>query len=157
MGYRPRHRADDISCTKRPAVFLALRLVLDISVDGWPFCADLFQGREVEKTAQLAQKYVETRLFKARLDYGKPLATRPGVEQLLIELDGCHIRTGKKVLIEGAELTKKRRLPRSQRPPDWREVRVGLARPLFAEGTTNLRCPNEQISRCCPATRERSD
>ena len=40
------------------------------------------------------------------------------------------IRTGKKVLIEGAELTKKRLARRFERPPDWREVRVGLARPL---------------------------
>lgn len=42
-------------------------------------------------------------------------------------LDGCHIRIGKKITTQGAELTKKRRLSRSQRPPDWREVRVGLA------------------------------
>lgn len=47
-----------------------------------------------------------------------------------VVLDGCHIRTGKKVTIEGAEVTKKRRLPRSGRPLDWREVRVGIARPL---------------------------
>lgn len=86
--------------------------------------------REVEKTAQKAEQYVEMRLLSARLDYSQPLETRPGNEQLVVELDGCHIRTGRKVTIEGAEVTKKRRLPRSQRPPDWREVRVGLARPL---------------------------
>ncbi len=86
--------------------------------------------REVEKTALKAAQYVETRLLEARLNYEKPLETRPGHEQLVVELDGCHIRTGKKVTIAGAEVTKKRRLPRSQRPPDWREVRVGLARPL---------------------------
>lgn len=84
--------------------------------------------RDVEKIALLALTYVEIRLFKARLDYSQPLAKRPGVQQLLVELDGCHIRTGKKVPIEGAEVTKIRRLPRSKRPPDWREVRVGLAR-----------------------------
>ncbi len=49
---------------------------------------------------------------------------------MLVELDGSHVRTGKKVVLEGAELTKKRRLPKCQRPPDWREVRVGFARPL---------------------------
>jgi hypothetical protein len=38
--------------------------------------------------------------------------------------------TGKKVLLEKAELTPRRRLPKSQRQSDWREVRVGLARPL---------------------------
>ena len=86
--------------------------------------------REVEKTAMAASQYVEIRLLEARLDYSQSLETRPGNEQVVVELDGCHIRTGKKVPIEGAEVTEKRRLPRSQRPPDWREVRVGLARPL---------------------------
>ena len=46
-------------------------------------------------------------------------------EQLVVELDGCHILPGKKITRERAELTKKRRLPHSQRPSDWREVRVG--------------------------------
>lgn len=86
--------------------------------------------REVEKTAQKAQQYVQTRLFAKSWDYLQPLEARPGVEQLLVELDGSHIRTGKKVLLEGAELTPKRRLPKCQRQSDWREVRVGLARPL---------------------------
>lgn len=86
--------------------------------------------REVEKTALSAEQYVETRLWEAGWDYLQPLTTRPGMEQVLVELDGSHVRTGKKVALEGAELTKKRRLPKSQRPPNWREVRVGFARPL---------------------------
>lgn len=90
--------------------------------------------REVEKTAQKAQQYVETRLFTTGLDYLQSLETRPGVEQMLVELDGSHIRTGKKIVLETAELTPKRRLPRSGRPSDWREVRVGLARPLRDRG-----------------------
>jgi hypothetical protein len=86
--------------------------------------------RKVEKTAQKAQHYVEKRLLSARKDYSQPLDIRLGNEQMLVELNGCHIRTGKKFRLEGAELTKKRRLPRSGRPPDWCEVRVGFARPL---------------------------
>jgi hypothetical protein len=86
--------------------------------------------REVEKTALKAEQYVETRLWEAGWDYLQPLTTRPGMEQILVELDGSHVRTGKKVVLEGAELTKKRRLSKCQRPPDWREVRVGFARPL---------------------------
>ena len=86
--------------------------------------------REVERTAKVAEQYVEIRLLSARKNYSQPLETRPGNEQLVVELDGCHIRTGKKITIEGAFLTKKRHLPRSQRPPDWREVRVGLARKM---------------------------
>ena len=37
--------------------------------------------REVEKTALKAQKYVEIRLFKARLSSLKPLTTKPDIEQ----------------------------------------------------------------------------
>lgn len=86
--------------------------------------------REVEHTALKAERYVEERLLLSRLDYSKPLETRPGNEQVLVELDGCHIRTGTLISIEKAEVTKKRRLPKRKREPDWREVRVGLARPL---------------------------
>ena len=111
--------------------------------------------REVEKTAQLAQEYVEIRLLEARVDYEKPLATRPGNEQVLIELDGCHIRTGKKVLLEGAEVTKKRRLPRSQRPPDWRSCEGGFGPCAGVEGTTDLCGTDEQVPRNRWATGER--
>ena len=86
--------------------------------------------REVEKTAVLAQEYVEKRLDGTSGDYLQPVANRPGIEQILVELDGSHIRTGKKVVLEKVELTPKRRLPKCQRQIDWREVRVGLARPL---------------------------
>jgi len=86
--------------------------------------------REVEKTALKAEQYVETRLWEAGWDYIQPLTTRPGIEQVLVELDGSHIRTRKKGALLGTELTKKRRLPKFQRPPNWREVRVGFDRPL---------------------------
>lgn len=86
--------------------------------------------REVEKTALSAEQYIETRLWEAGWDYLQPLTIRPGMEQVLVELDGSHVRTGKNVALEGTELTKKRRLPKFQRPPNWREVRVGFARPL---------------------------
>jgi hypothetical protein len=82
--------------------------------------------REVEHTALKAQSYVEQRLLLSRLDYSQTLETRPGNEQVLVELDGCHIRTGTLLPIEKAEVTKKRRLTKRQREPDWREVRVGF-------------------------------
>jgi hypothetical protein len=86
--------------------------------------------REVERTALKAQKFVEVRLFKARLSSFKSLTTRPNIEQLLVELDGCQIRTGILLPVEKAEVTKKRQLLKRQRKLDWREVRVGLARPV---------------------------
>lgn len=86
--------------------------------------------REVEKTARLAQKFVEVKLFIARLKALKSLTTRPKIEQLLVELDGCHIRTGTLLPAEKAEVTKKRRLLKRKRESDWKEVRVGLVRPV---------------------------
>lgn len=86
--------------------------------------------REVETTALKAQKYVEIQLFKARLSTSKPVTTKPNIEQLLVELDGCHIRTGIATPIEKAEVTEKRQLLKCRRELDWREVRVGLARPV---------------------------
>lgn len=41
--------------------------------------------REVEKTAVLAQEYVEKRLDATGCDYLQPLITRPGVAQILVE------------------------------------------------------------------------
>lgn len=87
-------------------------------------------SRQVAHTALKAQSYVEERLLLSRLDYSQPLETRPGNEQILVELDGCQIRTGTLIPIEKAEVTKKRRLTKRQREPEEREVRVGLARPL---------------------------
>ena len=86
--------------------------------------------REVEKTALLAQKFVEVKLFIARLRALKSLTTKPNIEQLLVELDGCHIRTGILLPVEKAEVTKKRRLLKRKRESDWKEVRVGLVRPV---------------------------
>lgn len=86
--------------------------------------------REVEKTALLAQKFVEVKLFIARLRSLKSLTTKPNISQLLVELDGCHIRTGILLPIEKAEVTKKRRLLKRKRESDWKEVRVGLVRPV---------------------------
>ena len=86
--------------------------------------------REVEKTAQKAQKFVEVKLFIARLRALKSLTTKPNIEQLLVELDGCHIRTGILLPVEKAEVTKKRGLLKRKRESDWKEVRVGLARPV---------------------------
>lgn len=86
--------------------------------------------REVEKTALKAQKFVEVQLFIARLRSLKSLTTKPNIEQLLVELDGCHVRTGILLPVEKAEVTKKRRLLKRKRESDCKEVRVGLARPV---------------------------
>lgn len=103
--------------------------------------------REVEKTAQKTQAYVETRLFTTGLDYLQPLDIRPGVEQMLVELDGSHVRTGKKVVLEGVGLTPKRQLARYQRQIDWRSCEGRASSSTQRARTTNLRGTDEQIPR----------
>ena len=86
--------------------------------------------RAVVKTAPQAEEYVDRRLESSRAEYNKPLDSRPGEPQILLGLDGSHIRTGIFQLAETKELTKKRQLPKKERTTEWREVRVGFARPL---------------------------
>jgi len=82
--------------------------------------------REVKKALK-AQKFVEVQLFIARLRSLKSL-TRPNIEQLLVELDGCHIRTGILLPVEKAGY-QKRRLLKRKRESDWKEV-SGFSRPV---------------------------
>ncbi len=63
--------------------------------------------RSVVKMAPLAQEYVCTRLESSRAEYNKPLDVRPGCENILVELDGCHLRTGIFQSAQTQELTKK--------------------------------------------------
>jgi len=88
--------------------------------------------RAVVKIAPQAEEYVSERLERLKTEYDKPLDERPGVEQILLEMDGCHIRTGIFQLAETQtqELTKKRHLQKKERTTEWREVRVGFAREL---------------------------
>ena len=85
---------------------------------------------EVESIANIAQQYVENRLQKLETSFKNliPPSKRDGWNRILVELDGCQIRTGICVPSEKEELTPIRRIKRCQRPTEWREVRVGLAR-----------------------------
>lgn len=96
---------------------------------GWDIGrATLYQ--EVKIAAEVAEKYVDIRLLEAFLNYSVPHTTPPDDSTVLVELDGCHIRTAQKVAATGTELTNKRHLQKSHRPHEWREVRVGFARQL---------------------------
>lgn len=50
--------------------------------------------RVVEQRAHEAERYVAERLQEASFLYQEPIKTRPGVDEMLVELDGCEIRTG---------------------------------------------------------------
>jgi hypothetical protein len=86
--------------------------------------------RVVEGHADKAQEFVHGRLEQAQKKFDEPLATRPGVDRMLVELDGCAIRTGTLRLAGNDEKSPVRGLPKRVRDEAWREVRVGMARPV---------------------------
>ena len=93
--------------------------------------------RTVKRHAERAEVYIRSRLAEVAPDYDIPLAQRPGVKQLLTELDGCEIRTGVlQVCTDEAERTEVRQLPKRKRAEAWRDVRVGLVREIKASEKT---------------------
>lgn len=88
--------------------------------------------REVENIADQAFTYVEQRLLKLSKTFEnlKPPKKRNGWNRILLELDGCQIRTGILSAKETEELTPIRQIKKRSRSTDWREVRVGFARPV---------------------------
>ena len=64
--------------------------------------------REVLQIAQLSERFVEQRLVESRA--GATLNSKQKTERLLLELDGCHLRTGVKVPGNKVGLTKIRKL-----------------------------------------------
>ena len=88
--------------------------------------ADLFE------IANEAESFVEKRLLELETKFNNlsPPKRRTGWNRILAELDGCQIRTGSLLPSESKELTPLRRLKKRKGKIDWREVRVGLARPV---------------------------
>jgi len=86
--------------------------------------------RVVKREGERAQRHIDDVLVSAPM---LPDA-QASVEVMLAEMDGCEARTGRLVPIEGStELTPVRKLPKRRRETDWRDVRVGLVRPLDSE------------------------
>lgn len=80
--------------------------------------------RVVEAIASEAESYLQEKLSEAEREYADPLCVRRGVSELLVELDGCEIRTVRCQTVKD-EQTKK--ITKRVRELEWREVRVGLA------------------------------
>jgi hypothetical protein len=94
---------------------------------GWDVGRTTLRNRTLE-AAQEAETYVDLRLQEATRGYGHAIA-RPGVDTMLVALDGCEIRTG--VYMTAAEAEMSERDPwKRVRVENWRDVRTGLARPL---------------------------
>lgn len=88
--------------------------------------------REVENIARQAFTYVEERLLMLSKTFAnlQPPKKRNGWNRILGELDGCQIRTGILSTSATEELTPTRQIKKRSRDSDWREVRVGFARPV---------------------------
>ncbi len=89
-------------------------------------------ARVTHQVAQEAQTYVEQRLSEARKRAAEASDTTvKTVETLLVELDGCDIRTAQSVPVANSpERSPVRQLPKKSKQVNWREVRIGLTRPL---------------------------
>ncbi len=86
--------------------------------------------REVETIATKRQQYIEHRFSSLKQQADDHKNQTPGFPRLVVELDGCQIRTGVYEPSQQEELTPKRQLTQKERKIDWREVRVGFARPV---------------------------
>lgn len=86
--------------------------------------------RVVHAQAEAAERYIEHRLSSpAEQDI-----PRPGV--LLLEMDGCELRTAELGPPDETEKTAVRELPKRHRVSQWRDVRLAFTRPLAAEDKT---------------------
>nr|WP_245602846.1 UPF0236 family protein [Gloeothece verrucosa] len=85
-------------------------------------------SRKVKTIASLGQEYIESRFEKLRTEKANNEFFKQEFPRLIVELDGCQIRTGINFLSEQLELTQKRKIKKKTRKIDWREVRVGFAR-----------------------------
>ena len=89
-------------------------------------------SRVTKQVAQDVQAYVEQQLAETKESSGE--ASDRGVatvETMLVELDGCDIRTAQ--LLPSKNTTERspiRQLPKKTKQINWREVRIGLTRPL---------------------------
>ena len=95
---------------------------------GWEVGRTTLRNRTLE-AAQEAETYIDLRLQEATRPYGQGVTASPGVATMLLELDGCEIRTG--LYMTAAKAGVSDRDPQERvRVENWRDVRTGLARPL---------------------------
>lgn len=94
---------------------------------GWSIGASSVRSVTLEY-AKKCEGFVEKKLNHAEDEYEQSLADRPGVDELLVELDGCNIPTVTLRPVLSMETSEKRKLPKRKRCCEWKEVRVGLVR-----------------------------
>ena len=93
--------------------------------------------RVVEGVAEKAQEFVAHKLSAARQQYDNP-RLEPAASEILVELDGCEIRTGRLQPAPELGKTQVRGHDKRRRQTAWRDVRVGLARRLSEVEPVNV-------------------
>jgi hypothetical protein len=114
---------------------------------GWDIGRTTLRNRTLQ-AAQDAETYVDGRLLEAPQPYGQDLASPPAVDTMLLELDGCEIRTG--VYMTAAQAGMADRPARERvRVENWRDVRTGLARPLDSKEQRLYVCRLDSYDEVC--------
>ena len=92
--------------------------------------------RVVEDEAESAQAYVESRLEEERSAFEEPLTSRPGADQVLIELDGCSVYV---ITIPPSphtqEITEWFHIPKLETDTTTGWSRASKKRKVYSEGT----------------------
>lgn len=86
--------------------------------------------RVVGEVASRAQTLLDDKVGEGVAKFEEPLAANPGLNEMLVELDGCELRTGRLVDGPPGEFTAIRKLPKRKRITAWRDTRLALARPM---------------------------
>jgi hypothetical protein len=91
-------------------------------------------ARSTKNTARQAMDYIEDKLSEIDSD---PLQANLSIEKMLVELDGCEIRTARLVPVEDTtETTPVYNNPKKEKIIKWRDVRLGFVRPLDSKSKT---------------------
>jgi hypothetical protein len=96
--------------------------------DGWPVGRTTLRHLTLQ-AAKAAETYIDLQLQEATRAYENAALEPPEVTTILMELDGCEIRTGVYMTAAEAGLCDRTAQERV-RVESWRDVRTGLARPL---------------------------
>jgi len=90
--------------------------------------------RSTKTTALQAMKYIENKLSDNDSDQ---IQKSTSIEKMLVELDGCELRTAQLVPAEDStETTPVYKNPKKEKIINWRDVRLGFVRPLDSKSKT---------------------
>ena len=84
-------------------------------------------GRSTKTTAQQAMNFINNKFSNAESSKDTDL------KKMLVELDGCEIRTAELIPAKGDQKTPILKNPKMEKIINWRDVRLGFVRPLDSE------------------------